>query len=392
MRDDYTQHPQEIISGLRKRLIRLRIRLHLAGVILRSYRNPLVCLKILRTLAHHQKEFLGKKISKVARVDGKYYWNLYVPGYSTKSLNHFFEQEANRIIPMGKKTIRFNNVLIAITKRCPLKCEHCFEWESLNKPESLMISDIKSIIDRFQEMGVGQFQLTGGEPLLIVDGIIELLKLKSSKSGAEFWIFTSGYNLTLENAIKLKAAGLTGVFISLDHFDSTMHNRFRGYDKSFEWVQNAVRNSIEAKLVTALSLCVTKSFVSESNLMNYANLAKRMGVSFIQLLEPKAVGHYAGKDVTLDADHEKILEDFYLKINYDKQYREYPIICYHGYYQRKVGCFGSGNRSLYVDADGDIHACPFCRAKMGNALSPDFDRAVERLKDKGCHRYKTSAF
>jgi MoaA/NifB/PqqE/SkfB family radical SAM enzyme len=126
--------------------------------------------------------------------------------------------------------------------------------------------------------------------------------------------------------------------------------------------------------------------------MTYANLAKNMGVSFIQILEPRAVGHYNGKDVLLDAGHEKILEAFYLKMNYQKRYRKFPIVCYHGYYQRKTGCFGSGNRSLYVDTDGNLHACPFCRTKMGSALSDDLDRDIELLKEAGCHEFKTSNF
>ena len=117
-----------------------------------------------------------------------------------------------------------------------------------------------------------------------------------------------------------------------------------------------------------------------------------MGVSFIQVLEPKAVGHYKGKNVRLEPEHEKILEDFFLKMNNDKQYREFPIICYHGYYQRKVGCFGAGNRSLYVDTDGNIMACPFCRTKTGNALTEDLDLAVENLLAAGCQRFETSRF
>jgi MoaA/NifB/PqqE/SkfB family radical SAM enzyme len=126
--------------------------------------------------------------------------------------------------------------------------------------------------------------------------------------------------------------------------------------------------------------------------MNYADLAKNMGVSFIQLLEPRAVGHYEGQDVSLDPGHEKILEDFFLKMNYQRKYRKYPIIIYHGYYQRKTGCFGSGNRSLYVDTDGDLHACPFCQTKMGNALYDNLNDAIEQLVATGCHRYAASIF
>jgi len=79
-------------------------------------------------------------------------------------------------------------------------------------------------------------------------------------------------------------------------------------------------------------------------------------------------------------------------MNYNKQYRKYPILCYHGYYQRKVGCFGAGNRSLYVDTDGDLQACPFCRTKTGSALSGELDRAIEDLMAAGCQRFEHSRF
>jgi MoaA/NifB/PqqE/SkfB family radical SAM enzyme len=177
--------------------------------------------------------------------------------------------------------------------------------------------------------------------------------------------------------------------ISLDHYDENLHNKFRGFKKSFEWVCAAVENAIAVNLVTSLSICVTKAFVSEHNLMKYLELAKKMGVSFIQILEPKAVGHYKGMDVMLLPAHEKILQNFYLKVNYEKRYAKYPIVTYHGYHQRQVGCFGAGNRNLYVDTDGDLHACPFCQKKMGNALSRSLDDSIEKLQAVGCHGFKS---
>jgi MoaA/NifB/PqqE/SkfB family radical SAM enzyme len=390
MEAEYTQYPQKVITGIRTDITRIRIRVKMAELVFRRYKNPLLCLKILKTLTRHRREFSGEKIRKMVRVEGKYHWDLYVPGFKSQALNNFFKGEANRICSSGEKAPRFTNVLVAITKKCLLKCEHCFEWDALNRKETLTLSGIRQIIRKFQERGTGQIQLMGGEPLLKMDDIVAILS--SSKPETEFWIFTSGYNLTLENAEKLKQTGLTGIVISLDHFDPILHNRFRGSSNSFNWVQAAVKNSIGANLVTALSLCVTSAFVTESNLMSYADLAKKMGVSFIQILEPVATGHYTGQDITLDAGHVKLLEDFYLKMNFDKRFRKYPIICYHGYYQRKVGCFGAGNRSLYIDTDGDLHACPFCRTKMGSALSGDLDHAVDQLVKTGCHQFETSRF
>lgn len=390
MKTEHALHPQEIITGFRKKLIRLRVGFHMAKVVQGICRNWFLCMKTLEKLAQHRKKYAGDKIKKIARVDGKYYWDLYIPGYKSEAITNFFHGETIRTLGIDKKTNRFTNILIAITKRCPLKCEHCFEWDSLNGEETLTLRDIKNIVAKFQEKGTGIIQLTGGEPMLKVDDLVEIAQ--SAKPGTEFWIFTSGYNLTLENAKRLKNAGFTGVVVSLDHFDPGMHNKFRGSQKSFEWVQSGVKNAIEANLVTALSICVSKSFVTEPNLMAYSDLAKAMGVSFIQILEPRAVGHYEGKDVLLGSGHEKILEEFYLKMNHRRKYRKFPIVCYHGYYQRRTGCFGSANRSLYVDADGDMHACPFCRTKMGNALSDNLDDAIGQLVAAGCHKYSTSQF
>jgi MoaA/NifB/PqqE/SkfB family radical SAM enzyme len=116
-------------------------------------------------------------------------------------------------------------------------------------------------------------------------------------------------------------------------------------------------------------------------------LAKKLGVSIVQILEPKAVGHYKGADVLLKREHEELLEQFYLAMNYSRQYRHYPIVTYHGYHQRHTGCFGSGNRNLYIDTDGDIHACPFCQVKRGSALGGDLDAAIKGLMAGGCHDF-----
>ncbi len=381
---------QRIVSGITFEIIQLQIRYSILKTIFLRYRNPLVVYTITKTFRQLRRKILGPyRISKVASVDGKYYWDLYAPGFGSRAFSNFFLSEAARIIPSGMKTNRLTNTFIAVTKKCPLQCEHCFEWESLNRREQLSISDLKKIVSKFQNSGTSLIQLTGGEPLLRVNDLLEIIS--TARPETDFWVLTSGYNLTLENAQKLKSAGLTGVVISLDHFDPGQHNQFRGFKESFDWVQTAVKNSIVTNLVTALSICVTRSFVSESNLLAYAELAKKLGVSFIQLLEPRAVGHYKGMDVSLTTEHERILESFYLTMNYSKKYARYPIITYHGYHQRQVGCFGSGNRNLYVDTDGDIHACPFCQTKMGSALSGDVDTLMTRLQSAGCHSFKSIA-
>ncbi len=379
-------HSQQIISGLRKDIIEFLIRIETIFLVVRYIRNPVVCFKVFRAMDPHRRNIMGdRKIKKIVKVNGKYFWGLFIPSWPSTTFHNFLKTEINRFHPIPVRTNRFTNIFIAVTNKCPLACEHCYEWDALNKKEKLSLPELKEIIQKFQEKGISQFHITGGEPLVRINDICTLLK--TTKKDSEFWIATSGFNMTAENAHRLKTAGLTGVMISLDHFEPDMHDMFRGYKESYQWVEWAVKNSIDANLVTALSLCVTKSFVDADNLMRYYTLAKNLGVSFIQILEPRAVGHYRGRDVDLNHDQEKIVEAFYLKANYDEQYLDYPLVCYHGYHQRRMGCLAAGKRSLYVDTIGDIHACPFCQAKTGNALDDDMDHAIELLQSAGCHKF-----
>lgn len=377
---------QYIISGIRKEMVEFLIWMEIAGLLIWHFRNPRRWIEIVKSMDPHRKDVLGdRRIKKIVYVDGKYYWGLFIPGWPSTTFHQFLKAEINRSYQLPAKANRFTNIFMAITNKCPLACEHCYAWDELNKKDNLTVSELKSIVHKFQDMGVSQIHLSGGEPLVRIKDVIEVVS--SAEKESDFWVLTSGFHLTLEKALKLKTAGLTGVQISLDHFDAEVHNVFRGYTDAFYWAEEAVRNAIAAKLVTALTICVTKSFVSEANLMMYMEMAKRMGVSFVQILEPRATGHYKNQDIGLTPDHETILDAFYLKMNYDAEYKGFPPICYHGFHQRRMGCWAAGNRSVYVDTVGDLHACPFCQKKTGNILTGDLNGAIEQLQNTGCHKF-----
>lgn len=109
-------------------------------------------------------------------------------------------------------------------------------------------------------------------------------------------------------------------------------------------------------------------------------------------MEPKAVGNFAGKDVTLNKEQLQTLNSFYEKMNFDSRYKKFPIIIYHGYYQEKYGCFSAGNRSLYIDTNGDILFCPFCHAKSGNILIDDLQNIIPAMRINGCPTYGSAVF
>lgn len=383
-----TKPAQRIVSGLGFGLVEMAMRWRIAQLVWRMYRKPGQCLRVLKALDESRRRVLGPhQLRKAVHVDGRHYYDLYAPGFPSPAFDAYIEAEAARILApeRPKRTARFANIIMAITKKCSLQCEHCFEWDALNGHEQLSADDLHRIVRSFQERGVTQIQLSGGEPMLRYKDLLALLQ--GAGGATDFWLLTSGYRLNAARAAALKAAGLRGVSVSLDHYDPEMHNAFRGFRNAYAWVEGAVTAAKEAGLAVALSLCATRAFADKEHLLRYALLAKKLGVAFIQVLEPKATGHYAGKDVALSPEQVAVLEDFYLRMNYGKAYRAFPIVTYHGYYQRRIGCFGAADRHLYVDTAGDLHPCPFCRKPCGSALC-NLDDGIAMLQSGGCHDFR----
>jgi len=370
-----------IYTGWKARSIRPLMWLNIVWIALKIYRNPVKAWKNLHALIENWNKYRNKNhFVKNVKIGNRFYINQNAPGWPSLSFDRFIKHQILKSGVNGAPGI--HTLILAITKKCGFQCEHCFEWNELNKPEKLSRADLKNIVDRFQELGISQVQFSGGEPLNRFNEIIYLLN--NVKPGTDFWLYTSGYNLNAEKAKQLKRNGLTGVIISIDHYAATEHDRFRGVDKAWSHAQAAIRNALQEDLAVSLSCCVTRSFCTTENLDNYMQMANDAGVAFVQMLEPRSVGHYEGKDVGLTKEDIHILEEFYENYSQDPARKNYPILTYHSYHVRRAGCQGSAKDYVYVDTNGNVQSCPFCSKKWFSALEDDLKSNLMKMKLIGC--------
>ena len=378
------RQPSRLISGLELIFIKFFLRFRIFQIGIKKYKNPIKAFLGLKRMIDFRRSLNVNKINRFVKSNDCYFFGLNVPGWPSKSFDVFIDSLYDRRNTVTDDNSHLLSLMFAITKKCPLRCEHCFEWDRLNKTESLSINDLHQITSKFQNRGLGQIQFSGGEPLQRFDDLISVSK--QAKKGTDFWVLTSGYGLNNEKAKQLQEAGFTGVNISLDHWDPVTHDAFRGMPNSYNWVERGAANIQKEGLVLALTLCATKTFTNNENLWKYAELAKFFGAGFVQILEPKTVGHYAGKDVDLTLDQQLIIEKFFLEINGNKKFSDYPIFQYPAHHQRKIGCFGAGDLYMYVDSNGDAHACPFCQNKVGNCVSDLIDNTISEMRVRGCQQ------
>ena len=383
---DFVQEaaPSPLLLGRWERLVfRLRLLAGLFMLTLAHARSPLKALRWLRQLRRRYQSVFGAGMAKkVVRVGERYFWNLGAPGFPSPAFTRNWENELNREFRFRTGANGIRNVFFAVTSKCTYHCAHCFEWDNLHQPETLERSELLEIVKRYQEFGAGQIIFSGGEPMLRWKDIVAVLE--NSGPDSDFRVFTSGFSFTAEKAQRLKRAGLTGVTISLDHWREDWHDRFRGHEGAYRHAVEAVGHARAAGLVCGLSICVTREMCDRDNLRAYFDLAKDLGVCFVQLLDPVPVGHFAGKEVCLPDEQLALLEDFYLRMNNDPAYREYPIVQYQGYHQRRMGCMGAGNRFLYINPQGYVQRCPFCPEPIAHALAFPVEDTVRLLEGVGC--------
>jgi len=312
-------------------------------------------LKMAKENRHKIKKLLFFK--KVVYINGKYHWDLYNPGFPSPSFINKLNLGIEKALGLNEQ--RIGLLIIAITKKCSLSCEHCFEWNEINKKDTLTEDTINEKISYYLKGGnLGQVFFSGGEPLNRYKTLISVLE--KNKGTCEFWLISSGLSLDYSKANQLKNAGLTGIIFSLDDFDRKRHDKFRGFNGSYNSVIKAIDHANKQGLVTALSLCPQKNTLSRSFLDSYMSLARSLNVCFVQILEPRAEGRFENKDVILKGFDLKLLETFYFSYNNKRIYKDFPKVFYPDYDKRIFGCKGM-NRYAYIDTNGNIQPCPFCK-------------------------------
>ena len=119
----------EMVNGIEFIVIRILLQLRTFQIGLKSYRNPLIAIIGLKKLIDFRRSIHGNvKLNRVVKSDGRYFFALNVPGWPSKAFDQFMENSLNRVYSFRPENKHLQTMIFAITKKCPLRCEHCFEW------------------------------------------------------------------------------------------------------------------------------------------------------------------------------------------------------------------------------------------------------------------------
>ena len=152
-----------------------------------------------------------------------------------------------------------------MTRRCNLKCIHCYAHAVDEKGrDEISTKQGKDIIDDLAAFGSPVMLFSGGEPLVRQD-LTELAHYAVSK-GMRAVISTNGTLITRDKARELKSVGLSYVGISLDGGEK-VHDKFRAVAGSFKKALKGIENCQAEGLKVGLRFTINKGNVSEVPLL-----------------------------------------------------------------------------------------------------------------------------
>src|SRR5574337_294925 len=127
-----------------------------------------------------------------------------------------------------------------ITRRCNLKCAHCYlDAKELSGEDELTTVEAKKALDRISSISTqAMLILTGGEPLLRPD--IHEIAGYASSLGLTVVIGTNGTAIDGNSIKRLIGAGVKGFGLSLDSAVPIYHDRFRGMDGAWARTMEAL--------------------------------------------------------------------------------------------------------------------------------------------------------
>ncbi len=288
-----------------------------------------------------------------------------------------------------------------ITRRCNLKCVHCrssSELEAKGHPD-FPFAEAKRVIDDIVSYAKPVVVLSGGEPLLRED-VFDIARY-GTEQGLRMCLATNGTLVTEAICVKIKAAGIRMVSLSLDGASAAVHDDFRCQPGAFAGTTNAARLFKEH----GISFLINSSFTNrnQAEIPKVYQLAKELGATawYMFMIVPTGRGEGIMEELISPADYEKLLAWHYEMEKEEDALLMRPTCAPHYYrvvlqkakeegsqFKRRSLQFSTGGSKgclagqliALIDVDGNVLPCSYFPLPAGNIRQQSFREIWENSK------------
>lgn len=279
-----------------------------------------------------------------------------------------------RFIATGAKRVFDSRPMYAqvvVTDDCNLTCKYCDEYTP--GAPIIPVAELKSRIDKLDELGVLVYDFLGGETLMHPD-IAELVRHTRSKRGGSniATIITNGFLLTQEMIHALNDAGLNFMQVSVDSIEPTEASQ-----KSLKSVLPRLKLlEQEAKFTVEVQTVLNEETYETYD--QFREMTKDLPFAF-----GFSIMHGPGGQIAIRGEkYLAMLEKYgvFEGVNFYGDHLKEMLV---GDFSRPWKCL-AGLKFLYVNAKGGVQWCAQQRDYMVPLQRMDFEQLRSNNQHKHC--------
>lgn len=304
---------------------------------------------------------------KQAAADKDNIWRQYVLGLLNDIDRNIVEEMAMALgvdaALYGTKAVRENRekyhcnvpfiILFDPTSACNLKCKGCWAAEYGYK-QSLTNEEMQSIVTQGKEMGTHFYMLTGGEPLIRKNDIIELAR---NNQDAGFVIYTNATLVDQKFCDDLKEVGNVALALSLEGTEES--NDWRRGDGAYKRTIEAMDLLKENKCLFGVSICYTRKNIEFVTSDEFFDMIIKKGAKYSLMFNYMPVGHDADKELIPTPEQREYMYNWLRKVRNSKTGKPIFVMDFQNDAEYVGGCIAGGRNYFHINSAGDIEPCVF---------------------------------
>ena len=270
------------------------------------------------------------------------------------------------------------SIQLELTEKCNLKCKHCYNSSGdVKNKTNLTVADWENISKEIVIAG-GVFQviLSGGEPLLLGDGLFDIMDI-FHEDGAKFILITNGYLLNESVVRKLTKYNFSWLQVSIDGITPEHHDEFRqrtgSWKRAIKGAILAANEGIPVKIASSLA-------PSEiDNIGKYVDMAFKVGASAIMLGDIMPSGRsFDNKEVISNRDFKYSLLNEVAVLK--ESYKDKIEVQTSGFIKLQLIKASSGTLdSIIIRPNGDLRLDCIAPFVVGNVKNKSFKAEWDKI-------------
>lgn len=258
--------------------------------------------------------------------------------------------------------------ILSLTARCPHHCPYCYVRPPGDGQDEPSVDLLASTVEGLFALGVRTFHLSGGEPALRCEDVLELVGRFQGRP-LHFWLLTTGVGLDGGRLRALAGAGLSGLMVGLDADDASPAGRIKKTPGAHAAAVRALSGAREVGLLVAVNTVMTRPLLEETAFLRFLDELGHHGASFVNCYPPRTQGVLRPEELEpFTVEDQLRLHHLARRVNLSSRPR--PLVYTPDVWEAYRGCQG-GRSFLYVDPAGEVRRCPFLARSYGRIQDGD---------------------